>query len=137
MYKFHLKILYRSSHRRCSVKKGVPRNFAKFTGKYLCQSLFFNKVAIKKETLSQVFFCDFCEISRNTFFQNTLWTTASVYIKNVEPTTKFAPKTAFYLMKNTNNSPTNFSTNCATCLYKSNFNNDKIRPQDIRPQNLF
>ena len=30
---------------RCSVKKGVLRNFAKFTGKHLCQSLFFNKVA--------------------------------------------------------------------------------------------
>ena len=26
-------------------KKGVLRNFAKFTGKHLCQSLFFNKVA--------------------------------------------------------------------------------------------
>ena len=25
--------------------KGALRNFAKFTGKYLCQSLFFNKVA--------------------------------------------------------------------------------------------
>ena len=30
---------------RCSVRKGVLRNFAKFTGKHLCQSLFFNKVA--------------------------------------------------------------------------------------------
>ena len=37
--------LLRSSHRRCSVKKGVLRKFAKFTGKHLCQSLFFNKVA--------------------------------------------------------------------------------------------
>ena len=27
------------------MKKGVIRNFAKFTGKHLCQSLFFNKVA--------------------------------------------------------------------------------------------
>ena len=27
------------------MKKGVLRNFAKFTGKPLCQSLFFNKVA--------------------------------------------------------------------------------------------
>ena len=27
-----------------SVKKGVLRNFAKFTGKHLCQSLLFNKV---------------------------------------------------------------------------------------------
>ena len=30
---------------RCSVKKGVIRNFAKFTWKHLCQSFFFNKVA--------------------------------------------------------------------------------------------
>ena len=30
---------------RCSVKKGVLRNFAKFTGKHLCQSLFFNTLA--------------------------------------------------------------------------------------------
>ena len=29
---------------RCSVKKGVPRSFAKFTGQHLCKSLFFNKV---------------------------------------------------------------------------------------------
>ena len=35
----------RSSQQRCSVKKGVLRNFAKFTVKRLCQSLFFNKVA--------------------------------------------------------------------------------------------
>ena len=29
-----------SSRRRCSVKKSVLRNFAKFTGKHLCQSFF-------------------------------------------------------------------------------------------------
>ena len=34
----------RSSHQRCSIKKGVFRNFTKFTGKYLCQNLFFDKV---------------------------------------------------------------------------------------------
>ena len=33
-------ILDRSSHRRCSVRKDVLRNFAKFTGKHLCQGLF-------------------------------------------------------------------------------------------------
>ena len=55
----------RSSHRRCSLKKGAPRNFGKVTGKHLCQGLFFNKVAgqacifIKKETLAQVFSCEF------------------------------------------------------------------------------
>ena len=35
----------RSSHRSCSIKKGILKNFSKFTGKHLCQSLFFNKVA--------------------------------------------------------------------------------------------
>ena len=29
---------------RCSVRKIVLRNFVKFAGKHLCQSLFFNKV---------------------------------------------------------------------------------------------
>ena len=38
--------IYESSHRGCSVRKGVLRNFAKFSGKHLCQSLFFNKVAV-------------------------------------------------------------------------------------------
>ena len=31
---------YRSSHRRYSKNKGIPKNFAKFTGKHLRQSLF-------------------------------------------------------------------------------------------------
>ena len=57
-------------------KKVVFRNLF-FTGKHLCQSLFFNKVAalratfIKKETLAQVFSCEFCEISKNTFSYRT------------------------------------------------------------------
>ena len=37
--------LVRSSHQRCSIKKCVLENFSKFTGKHLCHSLFFNKVA--------------------------------------------------------------------------------------------
>ena len=37
--------LYRSSHWRCFVKKGVLKNFTKFTGKELCQTLYFNNVA--------------------------------------------------------------------------------------------
>ena len=35
----------RSSHQRFSVRKSVPRNLAKFTGKHLYQSLSFNKLA--------------------------------------------------------------------------------------------
>ena len=30
----------------CSAARPVLRNFAKFTGKHLCQSLFVNKVAV-------------------------------------------------------------------------------------------
>ena len=41
----HGKPSNRSSRQRCSIKKGVLRNFRKFTGKHLCQSLFFNKVS--------------------------------------------------------------------------------------------
>ena len=49
--------------------KGVLRNFTKFTGKQLCQILIFNKVAglrsatLLKETMTQVFPSEFCEIS--------------------------------------------------------------------------
>ena len=31
---------------------------------------------IKKETLAQVFSCEFCEISKNTFFTEHVWATA-------------------------------------------------------------
>ena len=63
----------RSSHRRCSIEKGVLKTFAKFTGKHLCQSLFF----IKKETLAKVFSCEFCKIFKNTFFIEHLRASAS------------------------------------------------------------
>ena len=43
-----------SSRPEVFCKKIVLRNFAKFTGKHLCQGLFFNKVAW---TLVQVFSC--------------------------------------------------------------------------------
>ena len=51
---------------------GVLRNFAKFTEKHLCHSLFFNKVAgLRPETLAQVFSCEFCKTSKNTFSYRT------------------------------------------------------------------
>ena len=70
--------------RRCSVKKVALGNFTKFIGKHLCQSLFFNKVAglrlailLKKESLAQVIPCEFCKISKNTFFHRTPLVAAS------------------------------------------------------------
>ena len=44
----------RSSHRRCSVKKGVFRNFVKFTEVFFFTKVFFNNIAglsLQEETL--------------------------------------------------------------------------------------
>ena len=68
-------------------KKGAVRNFAKFTGKHLWQRLKFIKKAckfIKKESLAQVFFCEFCKIPKNTSLQNIsgqlLWGQEKAYV---------------------------------------------------------
>ena len=68
------------SHRRCSLRKCVLRNFAKFTGKHLCQSLR-PATLLKKETLAQMFSCEFCEISKIAFFHRApLGASATVQI---------------------------------------------------------
>ena len=41
----------RSSHQKCSMKKDVLKNFTKFTGKHLCQSLFLNRENLLKKGL--------------------------------------------------------------------------------------
>ena len=43
--------LKRSSLLEALYKNGVPRNFTEFTGKHLCQNLFFNKVAGSSQQL--------------------------------------------------------------------------------------
>ena len=74
-----------AASRRCSVKKGVLKNFAKFTGNHLCHSLFLDKVAgqvcnlFKKKTLAQALSCKFCEIFKNAFFCRTPPVAASVF----------------------------------------------------------
>ena len=55
---------YRSSHRRCSVKKGLACNF------------------IKKDIMAQVFSDEFCEISKNAFSTEHLQTTASTDVSD-------------------------------------------------------
>ena len=67
---------YKSSRPDVLYKIVVLKHFTKLTEKHLCQSLFFNADNafnfIKKETLSQVFSSEFCEIFKSTFFfQNT------------------------------------------------------------------
>ena len=75
--------IYRSSHRRYSVRKGVLRNFAKVTGKYLCQSLYFNKVRpatlLKQRLWRRCFPMNFAKFLRTPFFAKHFWATASKY----------------------------------------------------------
>ena len=65
-------------------KKSVLRAFTKFTGKHLCQSLSFNKVAglssatFLKKRLAQVFSCEFYEIFKNNFFTEHFWTASKL-----------------------------------------------------------
>ena len=64
-------------------KTSVLKHFPKFIGKHLYQSLLFNKLPaeglhiIKKETLTQVFSCEFCEIFKNINYRippgNCFW----------------------------------------------------------------
>ena len=74
----------RSSHQRCSVTKGVLRNFENFTGKNLCQCLFFNKDAglspatlLKKRLWHRCFPVNFAKFLRTPFLIENLRTTAS------------------------------------------------------------
>ena len=72
----------RSSYLRCSIKNVVLRNWTKFTAKHLCQSHFFKVAGIRPATLlkkrpAHMFSCEFCEISKNTFVTEHLWTAAS------------------------------------------------------------
>ena len=67
----------RSNH-RCSIIKGVLRIFTKFTGKHLCQSFFFNKVAglrpatlLKKRLWHRCFPVNFAKFLKTPFLRNT------------------------------------------------------------------
>ena len=64
--------VFRSSCPKVFCKKGVLRNFVKFNGKHLCQSLRPKACNfIKNESLVQVFSCEFWEISKSTFSYRT------------------------------------------------------------------
>ena len=60
---------YRSSRPEVFCKKSILRNFAKFTGKHLCQSLFFNK----KRLWHWCFPAKFVKFLRTPFFTEHLW----------------------------------------------------------------
>ena len=80
---------YRSSHPEVFCKNGVLRNFAKLTGKHLCQSLFFNKVAglrpatlLKKRLWHRCFPVNFAKFLRTSFPTEHLWWLFQSILKN-------------------------------------------------------
>ena len=67
--------LFRNSHRRCFIKKTALKNFAIFSWKHLCLILIRSHFAsalqlYQKDIPAQVFFCDCCEIFKNTYLKN-------------------------------------------------------------------
>ena len=69
----------RSSRPEVFCEKDVLRNFAKFTGKHLCQSLFFNKIAglrpatlLKNRLWHRCFPVNFAKFPRTTFLTEHL-----------------------------------------------------------------
>ena len=78
----YFKFLFRSSHRRCSMKKVFFKNFTAFTGKHLRWTLFLIKLqpwgraALLKKEFSTGFSCEYCEIFKSTYFEEHLRTAA-------------------------------------------------------------
>ena len=71
--------MFRSCRPEVFCKKGVLRNFVKFTKKRLCQSLFFNKFAglrpatlLKKRLLQRCFLVNFTKFLRTLFYRTPL-----------------------------------------------------------------
>ena len=61
---------YRSNHRRCSVKKMFLKNSQSWYGN---TSVAVSFLITEKETLAQVFSCEFCEIFMNAFLTEQFW----------------------------------------------------------------
>ena len=70
----------RSSLPDAFCETGVPKNFPKFTGEHLCQSLFFDKVAglrpgtlLKKRPWHSCFPVNFAKFVKTPFLIEHLW----------------------------------------------------------------
>ena len=65
--------MFRSSHQRCSIKKDVLE-ILQYSQENTCDTLFF------KDTLAQVFSCEFFKISKITFFVEHIWQTPPKFL---------------------------------------------------------
>ena len=86
-------ILFRSSRPELFCKKGVLRNFTRFTGQRLCQSLYFNNVAslrlatlLKKRLWYRCFPVNLVKFLRTPFYIEHLWTAASAFFRKLTST---------------------------------------------------
>ena len=86
VYKLYRKLLLRkcyqlsrSIRQEVFCKKGVIRNFAKFTGKQLYQRFFFNKVFLKKNLWYRCFSVNFVKFLRTRFSCRTTAVAASEF----------------------------------------------------------
>ena len=68
---------FRSSRSHIFFEIGVLKNFAKLTGK--------RPATLLKETLTQVFSCEYCEIFKNSFLYNTSSGCVFVIFENTFP----------------------------------------------------
>ena len=67
--------MYKGSLRRCSIKKDVLKSFKEITGKHLCWSILFNKVArlslqLKKSLGRRCFLVNF---TKKNFIAHLRW----------------------------------------------------------------
>ena len=60
------------------MKKSVLKNFAVFLGKLLAC------IFIKKETPTQVFFYEYCEVFKNTYFEEHFLMAGSDFSKQIQ-----------------------------------------------------
>ena len=96
--------IFRSRHQKYYIKKDFLKNFPKFTRKYLCQSLFFNKVAGNTFNFIKRILLNFLEnIFYGTHFGDCFSTQSKAW-NNKAFLPKFFPRpflfSYFYIIKN-------------------------------------
>ena len=96
---------FRSSRSEVFFKKGVFKNFAKFTGKHLCQSLFVNKISglrpatlLKKKLWHKSFPVNFMKFLRTPFFIEHLLVGAYLFLQCMQYQ-NMTPSAVFHILE--------------------------------------
>ena len=77
MFSWEIYEFFKSRHRGCSMKKDVLEKFAIFTGKLQACNFI-------KRNPTQVFSCEYCEVFKNTYYEEHLLTVA--FLKELQNT---------------------------------------------------